>query len=88
MNTLTQDQLTKSIEVIVSFFRLQLPATTLVQVDMDETAISRELNAAFALGVAQEREECEKVCEVLALDPYTEQTAKDCVIKIRARSKA
>jgi hypothetical protein len=53
MNTLTQEQLEKSIEVIASCFRLQLPATTLVQVDMDETAVGRELNAAFASGIAQ-----------------------------------
>ena len=43
---------------------------------------------AWELGVAQEREACMNICEVLALDPYKEQAAKDCARKIRERRRA
>ena len=48
----------------------------------------RELEEAFNAGAAQEREACMYLCEAIALDPYTEQTAKDCADAIRARSRA
>ena len=47
----------------------------------------KQLDAALALGVAQEREECAKVCEHFDNHRY-ENSADLCADAIRARSKA
>jgi hypothetical protein len=44
-------------------------------------------NAAFALGVALEREECAKVCEELSL-AYLHQWINNLTVELRARGMA
>lgn len=74
MNTLTKEQV------------LQL-ATPMIGDVVSLKRVTDMLNAAFALGAAQEREECAKVC-----DEYTSghhmNAADLCADAIRARSKA
>jgi hypothetical protein len=47
--------------------------------------LSKAFNQAFAAGLAQGEKNSLSTCELLALDPYTQRTAADCVAAIKAK---
>jgi hypothetical protein len=84
MNTLTQEQINDLLREHTCFHVWKSLSSgitsSMTREDVDDFA-----NAAFALGVARGEKNSLSKCEILALDPYTEHTAADCVAAIRAR---
>jgi hypothetical protein len=70
-NTLTQEQKKKVLEEYVGDDRAKLVLNGF-SLDVESSEMLDSLNAAFALGVAQEREACAKVCEdaVKQISPF------------------
>lgn len=85
MNTLTKEQV---LQITTQHdFNIHPNSTSLFEI-ITLKRVTDMLNAAFALGVAQEREACMYLCEAIALDPYKEQAAIDCARQIRERRRA
>jgi hypothetical protein len=69
MNTLTQEQKKKLLEECVGDDRVKLLLNGF-SIEIEASEMLDLLNAAFALGVAHEREACAKACEDLPNGDY------------------